>query len=140
MLNVFNTDYKQLQYSSSYSGTVNGRAIIHDLSFCMPLVDALMTLVRQNYQSFLLTIECSTVYWVAYGKPSRNLCLISWVFLLSCLWQTQSRSAFCLFVTGLPYGNTAIPVGKWVEFLRFIFFRVGKSLACHSPGKWRLCA
>ena len=79
VLNVFNTDY-QLQYSSSYSGTVNGRAIIHDLSFCMPLVDALLTLVRQNYQSFLLTIECSTVYWVAYGKPSRNLCLISWVF------------------------------------------------------------
>ena len=79
VLNVFNTDY-QLQYSSSYSGTVNGRAIIHDLSFCMPSVDALLTLVRQNYQSFLLTIECSTVYWVAYGKPSRNLCLISWVF------------------------------------------------------------
>ena len=21
-------------------------------------------------------------YWVAYGKPSRNLCLISWLFLL----------------------------------------------------------
>ena len=65
----------------------------------------------------------SVNYWVAYG-------------------QTQSRSAFCLFVcflfTGLPY--TAIPVGKWVEFLRFIFFRVGKSLACHSPGKWCLCA
>ena len=79
VLNVFNTDY-QLQFSSSCSGTVNGRAIIHDLSFCMPLVDALLTLVRQNYQSFLLTIECSTVYWVAYGKPSRNLCLISWVF------------------------------------------------------------
>ena len=82
VLNVFNTDY-QLQYSSSYSGTVNGRAIIHDLSFCMPLVDALLTLVRQNYQSFLLTIECSTVYWVVYGKPSRNLCLISWVFSVS---------------------------------------------------------
>ena len=41
-------------------------------------------------------------------------------------------------ITGLPY--TAIPVGKWVEFLRFIFFRVGKSLACHPPGKWCLCA
>ena len=41
-------------------------------------------------------------------------------------------------ITGLPY--TAIPVGKWVEFLRFIFFRVGKSLACHFPGKWFLCA
>ena len=51
VLNVFNTDYKQLQYSSSYSGTVNGRAIFS-----------------------------------------------------------------------------------------FFFFRVGKSLACHSPGKWCLCA
>ena len=30
----------------------------------------------------------------------------------------------------------AIPVGKWVGF----FFRVGKSLACHSPSKWCLCA
>ena len=50
------------------------------------------------------------------------------------------RSLTALFITGLPYGNTAIPVGKWVEFLRFIFFRVGKSLACHSPGKWCLCA
>ena len=44
-------------------------------------------------------------------------------------------------ITGLPY--TAIPVEKWVEFLRFlnfIFFRVDKSLACHSPAKWCLCA
>lgn len=47
VLNVFNTDY-QLQYSSSYSGTINDRSIIHGLSFCMPLVDALLTLVRQN--------------------------------------------------------------------------------------------
>ena len=39
--------------------------------------------------------------------------------------------------------RTAIPVEKWVEFLRFIifiFFRVGKSLACHFPAKWCLCA
>ena len=69
VLNVFNTDY-QLHYSSSYSGTINGRSIIHDLSFCMPLVDALLTLVRQNYQSFLLTIECSTIsmYCTPDGK------------------------------------------------------------------------
>ena len=69
VLNVFNTDY-QLQYSSSYSGTINGRSIIHGLSFCMPLVDALLTLVRQNYQSFLLTIDCSTVsmYCIPGGK------------------------------------------------------------------------
>ena len=52
----------------------------------------------------------------------------------------RSFCAVSILFTGLPYGNTAIPVGKWVEFLRFIFFRVGKSLACHSPGKWCLWA
>ena len=38
--------------------------------------------------------------------------------------------------------SMAIPVGKWVGFVCFIFFvffsfffRVGKSLACHFPGK-----
>ena len=51
----------------------------------------------------------------------------------------QELPSTIMIITGLPYGNTAIPVGKWVEFLRFIFFRVGKSLACHSPGKWCLC-
>ena len=51
-------------------------------------------------------------------------CLIFEMFLLGCLWQTQSRSAFSLFVF----------------FVFFFFFRVGKSLACHSPGKWCLCA
>ena len=37
----------------------------------------------------------------------------------------------------------AIPVGKCVAFVPYVFFfffRVGKSLACHSPGKWCLCA
>ena len=38
--------------------------------------------------------------------------------------------------TGLPYGNPSRKMGR---FLRFIF-RVGKSLACHSPAKWCLCA
>ena len=40
--------------------------------------------------------------------------------------------------------SMAIPVGKWVGFVCFIitifYFRVGKSLAWHSPGKWRLSA
>ena len=39
-------------------------------------------------------------------------------------------------VTGLPYSNHSQKFGR---FFRFIFiFRVGKSLACHSPGKWCL--
>ena len=41
------------------------------------------------------------------------------------------------FFTGLLYGN---PVGKWVAFVGCFFFRVGKSLARHSPAKWCLCA
>ena len=43
------------------------------------------------------------------------------------------------FFTGLPYGN---PSRKKVAFVRcfFFFFRVGKSLDCHSPAKWCLCA
>ena len=52
-------------------------------------------------------------------------------------------SEFLGFFTELPN-----PVGICVSFLGFIlfsyffkiFFRVGKSLACHSPAKWCLCA
>ena len=51
-------------------------------------------------------------YWVAYGKPSRGLRLV-------CLYYF-----FYYFLL----------------FFCFLFFRVGKSLACHSPGKWCLCA
>ena len=36
----------------------------------------------------------------------------------------------------VAYGNPSRKMGR---FLRFIF-RVGKSLACHSPAKWCLCA
>ena len=43
----------------------------------------------------------------------------------------QSRSAFSLFVLFLLF---------YFLFIFFFFFRVGKSLACHSPGKWCLCA
>ena len=42
-----------------------------------------------------------------------------------------------LFVTGLPYGNPSL---KMDGICWCFFFRVGKSLACHSPGKWYLCA
>ena len=74
---------------------------------------------------------------VGYNLRSRNKVFMS--SLLGCRMATLVGKWVVLrFITGLPY--TAIPVGKWVEFLRFIFFRVGKSLACHSPGKWCLCA
>ena len=58
--------------------------------------------------------------------------------------EIQQACYFYFFFTGLPM---AIPVGKWVGFVCLLFFlffsfffRVGKSLACHSPGKWCLCA
>ena len=48
---------------------------------------------------------------------------------------------------GCKFASMAIPVEKWVGLFDLIFFffiiisfRVGKSLACHSPGKWCLCA
>ena len=42
--------------------------------------------------------------------------------------------------TGLPYGKPSRKIGRFPFFFLSIFFRVGKSLACHSPGKWCLCA
>ena len=41
-------------------------------------------------------------------------------FLLGCLWQSSRK------------------MGRLLLF--FFIFRVGKSLACHSPAKWCLCA
>ena len=47
-------------------------------------------------------------------------------------------------VTGLPMANPVEVCVLFVCFLFFLFFsfffRVGKSLACHSPAKWCLCA
>ena len=58
-----------------------------------------------------------------YGKPSRKI----------------GRFPFYFF-TGLPYGKPSRKIGRFPFFFFSIFFRVGKSLACHSPGKWCLCA
>ena len=46
---------------------------------------------------------------------------------------------------GCQYGNPSRKVGGICLFYFFQFFycfifHVGKSLACHSPGKWCLCA
>ena len=63
-----------------------------------------------------------------------------------------SRFSFICYSseTGMLYFNTTQifcstyhrqPSVCFTEASRFsIFFRVGKSLACHSPGKWCLCA
>ena len=66
-----------------------------------------------------IQIQVAAIYWVAYGNPVGK-----WVDYF--------------FFTGLPMAN---PVEVCVDFVVFfIFFRVGKSLACHSPAKWWLCA
>ena len=57
-------------------------------------------------------------------------------FVVLTVDQIVGRDDSPLF-TGLPYGKPSRKMGR---FLRFIIFRVGKSLACHSPAKWCLCA
>ena len=52
---------------------------------------------------------------------------------------TRAQILQILF-TGLPYGNPSRKMGRFLRFIFFIFFRVGKSLACNSPAKWCLCA
>ena len=58
--------------------------------------------------------------------------------------------SFFFFFTGLPIGKPSrglrlVCLFSFFSFFSFsffffFFFRVGKSLACHSPGKWCLCA
>ena len=61
------------------------------------------------------------------------------LFRLLNMFANSHTNAYNYWVTSM-----AIPVGKWVGFVCSLFlnfiFRVGKSLACHSPGKWCLCA
>ena len=69
MVNVFDTNYK-LHYSSSYTGTTQGTCASVDYSFCMPLVNAIETLLEGSYNAFLLTVQCNTVgiYCTTDGK------------------------------------------------------------------------
>ena len=72
----------------------------------------------------MLKSPCVLLKSLIYFFPKASLariCFIIYIFIL---------------ITGLPYGNPSRKMGR---FLRFIF-RVGKSLACHSPAKWCLCA
>ena len=69
VVNMFNTNYR-LHYSPSYTGTVQGSCALVDYNFCMPLTNAIETLLEGNYNAFLLTIQCNTVgiYCTADGK------------------------------------------------------------------------
>ena len=60
MITMFDTDY-QLQYSQSYTGNIHSECTLEDFSFVMSLDNAFQTLLRENYNSLLLTVGCSTV-------------------------------------------------------------------------------
>ena len=74
---------------------------------CLTFEGRVLSLEEEND---FLRLALTIITGLPYGKPSLEM-----------------EGICSVFFTGLPY--TAIPVGKWVEFLRFIFFRVGKSLA-----------
>ena len=48
---VFNINY-QLQYSPSYTGTINGICEVQDFNYCMSFANAMQALLGQNYNSF----------------------------------------------------------------------------------------
>ena len=56
---VFNTTF-HFEYSSSYTGNVHGSSTI-DFAYCMSLISAFEYLIKENYNSFILTIGCITV-------------------------------------------------------------------------------
>ena len=63
---VFNINY-QLQYSPSYTGTINGICEVQDFNYCMSFANAMHALLGQNYNSFLLTILSTTVGFYCSG-------------------------------------------------------------------------
>ena len=69
VISVFNTNYC-LQYSPSYTGAICSSCAIDDFNYCMPLENAIQALLRQNYNSFFLTILSITVaiYCTTDGK------------------------------------------------------------------------
>lgn len=62
MITVFDINY-QLHYSESYTCRLhaNSNYSIQDFPYSMPLDSALQTLIAETYNSFLLTIESTTV-------------------------------------------------------------------------------
>ena len=60
-------------------------------------------------------------------------------FLLQMLLRSPREYILKQLLLGCQYGNPSRKVGGICLFyLFYFFFRVGKSLACHSPGKWCL--
>ena len=67
MIIVFNINY-QLQYSPSYTGTINGTCEVQDFNYCVTCANAMQALPGQNYNSFLLTILSTTVGFYCNGE------------------------------------------------------------------------
>ncbi|KXJ13769.1 ATP-dependent DNA helicase PIF1 [Exaiptasia diaphana] len=59
-VSIFECNY-EMQYSSSYTGNIHDISSSIDFEFCMPLRNAVQILVEQNYNMFLMTIQCNTV-------------------------------------------------------------------------------
>ena len=65
-LNVFDTDY-QMEYSESYSGTVDQEIAIEGYQYCISLQRAFESLIFKSYTNFILTVGCITVI-VTWGS------------------------------------------------------------------------
>ena len=66
MVTVLETNY-QMEYSPSYTGNIHDVSSSVNFLYCMPLGNALQILIAENYQSFILTIQCNTVAIYCYG-------------------------------------------------------------------------
>ena len=66
MVTVLKTNY-QMEYSPSYIGNIHDVSFTVDFLYCMPLGNALQILIGDNYQSVILTIQCSTVAIYCHG-------------------------------------------------------------------------
>ena len=65
MVTVLETNY-HMEHSPSYIGNIHVSSTV-DFLYCMPLGSALQILIGENYQLFLLTVQCSTVAIYCYG-------------------------------------------------------------------------
>ena len=66
-LNVFNSDY-ELQYSESYSGSLQQQNVIEGYDYCTSLQSAFQSLISDHFTSFILTIGCTAVAVYCYDN------------------------------------------------------------------------
>jgi len=66
MVTMLETNY-QMEYSPSCTGIIHDVSSSVDFLYRMPLGNALQILFGENYQTFILTIQCNTVAIYCYG-------------------------------------------------------------------------